>query len=64
MIIAIYVNYLNLIESPEEIINIFVSLTKEFQMKDLDKTKFCLGLQIEYLEDGICCTNLPIPRGY
>ncbi|GJU30812.1 retrovirus-related pol polyprotein from transposon TNT 1-94 [Tanacetum coccineum] len=28
-------------------------LKKEFEMKDLGKTKFCLGLQIEHLTDGI-----------
>ncbi|KAJ9554079.1 hypothetical protein OSB04_018124 [Centaurea solstitialis] len=28
-------------------------LKKEFEMKDLGKTKFCLGLQIEHLKNGI-----------
>ena len=28
-------------------------LKKEFEMKDLGRTKFCLGLQIEYLKNGI-----------
>jgi hypothetical protein len=28
-------------------------LKKEFEMKDLGKTKFCLGLQIEHLQTGI-----------
>ena len=58
MIIAIYVDDLNLIVSPEEITNISVSLTKEFEIKDLDKTKFCLGLQIEHLKDGIILHQL------
>jgi len=53
VIIAVYVDDLNLIGSPKEITNIFVSLIKEFEMKDLGQTKFCLGLQIEHLEDGI-----------
>ena len=30
-----------------------VSLTKEFEMKDLGQTKFYLELQIEHLKDGI-----------
>ena len=30
-----------------------ISLTKEFEMKDLGQTKFCLELQIEHLEDEI-----------
>jgi hypothetical protein len=28
-------------------------LNKEFEMKDLGKTKFCLGLQIEHFKDGV-----------
>ena len=53
MIIAVYVDDLNLIRSPEEIINISINLTKEIKIKDLGKTKFCLSLQIEHLEDEI-----------
>ena len=53
MIIAVYVDDLNLIESPKEITDMSVSLTKEFEIKDLGKTKFCLELQIEYLQDEI-----------
>ena len=53
MIIAVYLDDLNLIGSPKEITDMSVSLTKEFEMKDLGQTKFCLGLQIEHLKDGI-----------
>ena len=53
VIIAVYVDDLNLIGSPKEITDMSVSLTKEFEMKDLGQTKFYLGLQIEHLEDGI-----------
>ena len=28
-------------------------LNKEFETKDLGKTKFCLGLQIEHFKDGV-----------
>ena len=28
-------------------------LKKEFEMKNLGKTKYCLGLQIEYMHNGI-----------
>ena len=28
-------------------------LKKEFEMKDLGKTKYCLGLQIEHVPNGI-----------
>ena len=45
MIIAVYVDDLNLIGSPKEITDMSVSLTKEFEMKDLGQTKFCLGLK-------------------
>ena len=50
MIIAVYVDDLNLIGYPKEITDMSVSLTKEFEMKDLGQTKFYLGLQIEHLE--------------
>ena len=53
MIIAVYVDNLNLIGSPKGINKITISLTNEFEMKDLGQTKFCLELQIEHLEDGI-----------
>ena len=43
-IIAIYVDDLNLIETPEELIKTIDYLKKEFEMKDLGKTKYCLGL--------------------
>ena len=50
-ILVVYVDDLNLIGTPEELINIAYYLKKEFEMKDLGKTKYCLGLQIE------CCSN-------
>ena len=53
VIIAVYVDDLNLIGTPEELPKAVEILKKEFEMKDFGKTKFCLGLQIEHLEDGI-----------
>ena len=53
VIIAVYVDDLNIIGTPEEISVTVNYLKKEFEMKDLGKTKFCLGLQIEHLENGI-----------
>ena len=47
-IIAVYVDDLNLIGTPEELIKTANYLKKEFEMKDLGKTRYCLGLQIEY----------------
>ena len=50
-ILAVYVDDLNLIGTLEELINTANYLKKEFEMKDLRKIKYCLGLQIE------CCSN-------
>ena len=48
IIIAVYVDELNLIGTPEELIKTIDYLKKKFEMKDLGKTKYCLGLQIEH----------------
>ena len=45
-IIAVYVDDLNLIGTFEELIKTTNYLKKEFEMKDLRKTRYCLGLQI------------------
>jgi hypothetical protein len=44
---------LNIIGTHKEIEEASSYLKSEFEMKDLGKTKFCLGLQLEYFEDGI-----------
>ena len=43
-IIAKYVDDLNLIKTPEELTRTENYLKREFEMKDLGKTKFCHGL--------------------
>ncbi|KAL6138174.1 hypothetical protein ACLB2K_063459 [Fragaria x ananassa] len=53
VIVAVYVNDMNLIGSPEELSRIAEYLKKEFEMKDLGKTKYCLGLQIEHSATGV-----------
>ncbi|KAG8503149.1 hypothetical protein CXB51_000953 [Gossypium anomalum] len=53
VIIAIYVDDLNIIGTLEEIQKTVECLKKEFEIKDLGRTKFCLGLQIEHLKEGI-----------
>ncbi|XP_076956929.1 uncharacterized protein LOC143632248 [Bidens hawaiensis] len=53
VIIAVYVNDLNIIGTPRKLQKAIEYLKREFEMKDLGKTKFCLGLQIEHLKDGI-----------
>ena len=47
-IIVIYVDDLNLVGTPKELIETVKYLKRQFEMKDLEKTKFCLGLQIKH----------------
>lgn len=43
-IVVVYVDDINLIETPEERLKIIEYLKREFQMKDLEKIKYCLSL--------------------
>ena len=52
-LIAVYVDDLNLIGPPEELIKMANYLKKEFEMKVLRKTKYCLGLKNEYCSNGV-----------
>ena len=52
-IISVYVGDLNIIGNPKDIEEERNHLTTEFEMKDLGKTKYCLGLQFEHLPSGI-----------
>ena len=52
-IIAVYVDDLNLIGTPEELIKTINYLKKKFEMKDLGKTKYCLDLLIEHCSDDV-----------
>ena len=52
-IILVYVDDLNIIGTPEDIEEASSYLMSEFEMKDLGKTKFCLGLQLEHSPVGI-----------
>ena len=49
----LYVDDLNLIGTPEGLLETANYLKKEFKMKDLDKTRYCLDLQIKYFSNGI-----------
>ena len=53
VIIAIYVDDLNIIGTLEELSKVVGLLKKKFEMKNLGKIKFCLGLQIELLTNVI-----------
>ena len=52
-IIVVYVDDLNLVGAFEELTRTKNYLKKEFEMKDLGKTKFCLGSQIEHFPNGV-----------
>jgi hypothetical protein len=52
-IISVYVDDLNIIGYAKDIDEAHNHLMKEFEVKDLGKTKFCLGLQIEHLHTSI-----------
>ena len=47
------INYLNFIWNLEEITRTTKYLKREFELKGLKKTKYFLGLQIEYFPTGI-----------
>jgi hypothetical protein len=61
-IVLVYVDDLNIIGYAEDIEEASAYLKTEFEMKDLGKTKFCLGLQIEHLLEGIFITSRPIVK--
>ena len=52
-IISVYVDDLNIIGTTHEINEARNHLKAEFEMQDLGKTKFCLGLQLEHIPSGI-----------
>ena len=52
-IIVVYVDNLNLVGTLEELTKTTKCLKNEFEMKDLGKTKFWLGLQIEHFPNGV-----------
>ncbi|CAN1250021.1 Copia protein [Linum perenne] len=53
VIISVYVDDINIIGTPKELAKAVNCLKREFEMKDLGKTKYCLGLQVEHLQKGI-----------
>jgi hypothetical protein len=52
-IITVYIDDLNFVGTLEELIKTVTYLKDEFEMKDIEKTKFYLGLQIEHFQNGI-----------
>ncbi|XP_015064582.1 uncharacterized protein LOC107009754 [Solanum pennellii] len=53
VLLVVYVDGINLIETPIELQLTIDNLNNEFEMKDLGRTKLCLGLQIKHLTYGI-----------
>jgi hypothetical protein len=52
-IISVDVDDLNIIGHTNDIDEAHDYLKMKFEMKDLGRTKFCLGLQLEHLQKGI-----------
>ncbi|KAM1694807.1 hypothetical protein PS2_033598 [Malus domestica] len=52
-IVAVYVDNMNLIETPKELARTAAHLKSEFEMKDLGRTQYYLSLEIEHRSDGI-----------
>ncbi len=50
---AVYVNDMNLIDTPEEIKETAKHLKLEFEMKGLGRTNYCLDLEPEHSADEI-----------
>lgn len=48
---------LNLVGTIEELTRTATYLKNEFKMKDLDRTKFCLGIHVEHLSSGFLSIN-------
>lgn len=51
--VAIYVDDLNIVGTLEEISITVDYLKKRYEMKDLGKTKFCLGFQVKHLRSRL-----------
>jgi hypothetical protein len=52
VVVAVYVDDLNLVGTPETCTYVVNLLITQFEMKLLGKTSFCLGLQVTHLPDG------------
>ena len=52
-IVEVYVDDMDLIGTLNELEETAMQLKSEFEMKDLGKTRFCLGLELEHRSDGI-----------
>ncbi|KAK9169357.1 hypothetical protein Syun_001497 [Stephania yunnanensis] len=53
VIIAVYVDDLNIVGNHDDIVRTSEYLKKEFEMKELGKIRYCLSLQIEHFSSGV-----------
>jgi len=53
VIIIVYADDINIVGTPNELTKAIDCLKKESEMKDLWRAKFCLRLEIEYLNKGV-----------
>jgi len=58
-IIIAYVDDINIVGNANEVTKATNCFKNEFEMKDLQRTKFCLKIEIEYLnkDDFLCLYN-------
>ena len=63
-IIAVYIDEKNLIRTPDELSKTVEYLKKEFEVKDLDKIKLCLGLKLEHKKTESLSINQLILEKY
>ena len=52
-IVVAYVDDMNLIGTLQELVRTAAHLKSKFKMKDLAKSRYCLGLEMEHCSDGI-----------
>ena len=64
VIIVVYVDDFNHVRTPKELIRTTKYLKREFEMKDLRKTKFCLGLPIEHFPIGVFVHQLSYTKKF
>ena len=55
VIVVVFVYNFNMIRTLEELSKVDKFLKIEFEVKDIGRTKVCLGLQIQHLEDNNFC---------
>ena len=53
IIIAVFVDDLNIIGTHKEILKVMMYFKNEFEMKDFGEIKYCINLQIEHIQSGI-----------